>query len=63
MWDFVWCTFDNQRFRLEPLEDRKVTFKLNQPTTAELTIPLDSTAGRFIAFSTAGSACWKGTSR
>lgn len=57
-WEFRWVEPNGLTHYLPCIEERKVTFKLNQPTTAELTIPLDTEAGRYIATNAEATGGW-----
>lgn len=49
-WEFVWAgPMDSVRYALPCIDERKISFKLNQPGTCELTIPIRTDVGRHIA--------------
>lgn len=48
-WDFRWSAVDGTQYNLPCIDERKVNFRLNQPGTCELTIPLRTEVGRYIA--------------
>ena len=48
-WEFVWVDPGGERFPLLCTDERKVSFKVDQPGTSEFVIPLRTDLGRYIA--------------
>lgn len=48
-WEFRWSSANGVQYSLPCIDDRKISFKLNQAGSCELTIPLRTDVGRYIA--------------
>lgn len=48
-WEFRWVSTDGTQYNLPCIDERKVSFKVDQPGTSEFVIPLRTDLGRYIA--------------
>ena len=48
-WKFVWSSAGGVQYELPCIDERKISFKLNQAGSCELTVPLRTDVGRHIA--------------
>ena len=48
-WEFRWSSANGTQYNLPCIDERKISFKLNQAGSCELTIPLRTDVGRHIA--------------